>query len=351
MGRMPPTALDLHSAAYAWSIKRKRMLLHGGLVDSKANSKLFEFDPNGKANDGWSDVTTTGDQPGSVFAHCMVPAYKGTKMVLFGGRRRIGQSSGSIYILDLETLSWKRGADVDPSQARYSMTCTAAGDSFVVFGGSSDTNSPKDDMLIYNLKTNQWTDQFYLNTPPPPPPPPTKTTTVATSTISTTASTSIIPSGSGPAPEPEPSGSGPVPEPEPSGSRPVPESEPSGSGPAPEPEPSGSESTPKHTNIAVVVGSVTAALMILSLLFFIYRRYASKKQDISSGQYDRGTYRDKKYKDTERIHSQESLEDRKDSQRRQDFPFEAHHLKIILICICFKNNNMYTRGILNGIQP
>ncbi|KAF9983907.1 hypothetical protein BGZ75_004547, partial [Mortierella antarctica] len=128
----------------------------------------------------WSRLKTTGDSPGDISSHCMVSAYNGTKMVVFGGNTIAREPQASIFILDVATLTWAQGNDADPSQRRSDMTCTVAGDNFVVWGGeyvASKINlfgTP----LIYNLKSKQWTTDFILSdttlpTESPPTLPPT----------------------------------------------------------------------------------------------------------------------------------------------------------------------------------
>lgn len=57
-------------------------------------------------------------------------------MVVFGGQRnKMVGSLGSIYVLDLESMSWTKGADVDRALWRSNMACTVAGDNFVAWGG------------------------------------------------------------------------------------------------------------------------------------------------------------------------------------------------------------------------
>ena len=56
-------------------------------------------------------------------------------MILFGGCTTSRRSLGSIYILDMKTLSWAKGPDVDPTQNRSGMACAVAGDNFVAWGG------------------------------------------------------------------------------------------------------------------------------------------------------------------------------------------------------------------------
>ncbi|KAG0362889.1 hypothetical protein BGX24_005041, partial [Mortierella sp. AD032] len=79
--------------------------------------------------------TTTGTSPGDVSGHCMVPAYGGTKMILFGGAGLDGVAKAGIYILDVRTREWTEGKAVGPAQARTNMACAVAGDSFLAWGG------------------------------------------------------------------------------------------------------------------------------------------------------------------------------------------------------------------------
>lgn len=62
-------------------------------------------------------------------------ANKGSKMVVFGGRSRGGAVRGSIFFLDVFEMKWSQGPDADPSQHRYGMACTVAGDNVVIWGG------------------------------------------------------------------------------------------------------------------------------------------------------------------------------------------------------------------------
>ncbi|KAF9340903.1 hypothetical protein BGX26_008829, partial [Mortierella sp. AD094] len=72
--------------------------------------------------------------PGDIHGHCMVEAYNGSKILLFGGTTINGPSVGSIYILDVNSMSWTKGPDADSSQNREQMACTVAGDNFVAWG-------------------------------------------------------------------------------------------------------------------------------------------------------------------------------------------------------------------------
>lgn len=96
---------------------------------------FFEYKPATKV---WSNITTTGPSPGPSVNHCMVSAYSGTKLVVFGGYGT-GNSSksgvGSIHILDLTSMVWTAGTPADRSQNRGNPACVVVGDSFLAWGG------------------------------------------------------------------------------------------------------------------------------------------------------------------------------------------------------------------------
>jgi len=86
----------------------------------------------------WSNITTRGTSPRPSVNHCMVSAYNGTKLVVFGGYDATFNSStgvGTVHLLDLTTMVWKAGKSVDPSLDRRNPACAVAGDSLVVWGG------------------------------------------------------------------------------------------------------------------------------------------------------------------------------------------------------------------------
>lgn len=56
-------------------------------------------------------------------------------MVVFGGQLYLKEPRGSIFILDVPTLTWTQGPDIDYPLGRSSAACTVAGDNFVVWGG------------------------------------------------------------------------------------------------------------------------------------------------------------------------------------------------------------------------
>jgi hypothetical protein len=94
----------------AWSAGLRSMLLFGGM-DSRTgitNNDLYAYNEAS----GWRLLSVKGDIPSPRRSSCFVPAYQGTKMVLFGGlTTTLGRALGDIYILDVMTLTWTRGPD------------------------------------------------------------------------------------------------------------------------------------------------------------------------------------------------------------------------------------------------
>ncbi|KAG0379743.1 hypothetical protein BGX24_011855 [Mortierella sp. AD032] len=103
---------------------------------------------------------TSGTPPGDVSGHCMVPAYGGSKMIVFGGHDLNGVAKADIYFYDPSTREWTTGKAADPAQARTNMACVVAGDSFIAWGGENGQNITDNTPIVYDMKNNQWTTQF-----------------------------------------------------------------------------------------------------------------------------------------------------------------------------------------------
>ncbi|KAF9545554.1 hypothetical protein EC957_010863 [Mortierella hygrophila] len=161
--------LPVGQYAWAWNGVRQSMLLHGGanygnITNPFANPNLLEFLPT---TSKWRRLTTKGQRPPALTEHCMVTAQGGSKMVLYGGTLVNATLQGDVYILDVATLTWTKGPPPpDNSYFRRNMACTAAGNNFVVWGGQS-FNYTFLDTAVFDLRSNQWTNQFLLDTPTP----------------------------------------------------------------------------------------------------------------------------------------------------------------------------------------
>ncbi|KAF9903178.1 hypothetical protein EC991_004086 [Linnemannia zychae] len=147
------------SYSFVWSTVRSSFLLLGGYTfvnnPPRCNEALWEF-----KGGVWSRVPTKNMPFTDVSNHCMVPAAGGTKMIVFGGQRATDwKAISGIFILDLATMEWSSGTSAPLQEARQSMACTVSGDYFIAWGGSNTAiMGPKP--LIYNMKTDQWVDQF-----------------------------------------------------------------------------------------------------------------------------------------------------------------------------------------------
>ncbi|KAF9367757.1 hypothetical protein CPB97_005350 [Podila verticillata] len=130
-GAMPPTLLSVSMYAISWSNSLGTFLVHGGRTQGTINdmkNTLFQYNI---ADGSWTSVTTTGQVPSARIGACMVQAYGGTKMVLFGGDTVGPVTQQSIYILDVATWVWTKGADAGAANARGSPACAITNDMFV----------------------------------------------------------------------------------------------------------------------------------------------------------------------------------------------------------------------------
>lgn len=136
------------------------MVFGGSISDNTPNNDLHAYSPV----NGWSILKPSGAIPPERAAACMVPAYGGTKMVLFGGFGNpdrtggvFGPALGDIFILDLNLMSWTRGSEAPSAEARGGHSCAVSGDYLIVWGGSF---ASRNDVLVYNMKTSSWTSRY-----------------------------------------------------------------------------------------------------------------------------------------------------------------------------------------------
>ncbi|KAG0218145.1 hypothetical protein BGX31_011671 [Mortierella sp. GBA43] len=187
---VPPTlAVD----GIAWNTYRKDLLYSSS--SSNGNDKSNPTDPSYPAllaynpNDGWRELDAITNPATTAMARswpihrkgaCFVPAYGGTKMVLFGGlREEDGSALNDIYILDVKTLTWTKGPNISRMNARGYSTCAVSGDNFIAWGGirslshRSDhgqgdgdtvtTTTVADAVVVFSLRSWTWVSRY---TPP-----------------------------------------------------------------------------------------------------------------------------------------------------------------------------------------
>ncbi|KAF8947289.1 hypothetical protein BGZ47_009677 [Haplosporangium gracile] len=121
--------------SFVWSSVRSSFLLFGGYTEDNppiCNNQMWEY-----KSEVW-----------------------GPLMIMFGGYRAMDYKPISgIHILDTTTMEWRAGTAAPAQEARRSMACTVSGDYFIAWGGTNGTvMGPKP--LVYNMRTDQWVDQF-----------------------------------------------------------------------------------------------------------------------------------------------------------------------------------------------
>ncbi|KAG0351100.1 hypothetical protein BG005_009416 [Podila minutissima] len=102
----------------------------------------------------------------------MVPAFNGTKLILFGGSGITAATLftvalSDIYIYDVANTSWAKGADAGKTRARAAHACAVSGDTLIAWGGFSnlEVKKPAVQMIaVYNLTTDKWVDEFIAPT-------------------------------------------------------------------------------------------------------------------------------------------------------------------------------------------
>ncbi|KAG0358251.1 Leucine-zipper-like transcriptional regulator 1, partial [Mortierella sp. AD032] len=162
-----------------WNSLKKTAFIFGGrgyLGDRglRGLKVLYLYDPTSVGN--ITAASVTGDRPTGRYDHCMVEAYNGTKMILFGGYEG-GSHLNDIYILDVESMKWTKGTPAGPTVARGGASCAVTNDLFVAWGGATKSSATqmlttviRNVTIIYNLKTNQWQDTYSPDPYVPPPP-------------------------------------------------------------------------------------------------------------------------------------------------------------------------------------
>ncbi|KAF9082029.1 hypothetical protein BGX23_000183 [Mortierella sp. AD031] len=137
---MPPKdgfQLKWYAYSFVWSEVRRSFLIFGG--EGNFGPYFYEYNPSGS---NWTEIPMTGDTPPRLKNACLIPAYNDTKMVLFGGLLYNGTVVGTLYTLDVASLTWTQGTSADPIQNRAGMACSVSGDNFIIWGDPTVTGGP-----------------------------------------------------------------------------------------------------------------------------------------------------------------------------------------------------------------
>ncbi|KAF9189588.1 hypothetical protein BGZ50_000688 [Haplosporangium sp. Z 11] len=157
---MDPVLVGMVSFAVVWSIVRSSLLVYGGMtITGRATQRgLYEYLPT----IGWKLLSDKGDVPPARKNHCLVPAYNGTKMIVFGGFDQNDNVMSDIYSLDVASMTWTKLTEGARSIARANHVCAVTNDMFVAWSGcDSNFNSLRDNVtVVYNMKKNVWQEMY-----------------------------------------------------------------------------------------------------------------------------------------------------------------------------------------------
>ncbi|KAF9551854.1 hypothetical protein EC957_004177 [Mortierella hygrophila] len=164
------TEFSIVDSGYAscWSTLRKSILLHGGLAGSPVaiyQKTLYEFNTT-TTTFAFATINDNGEIPTARSGHCMVEAYDGTKIVLFGGVDQTSAGLSDIYILDVATLKWTAGKTGGAGVGRAYAACAVTNDRFVAWGGATRINgdfvavAATNATVVYDFIQDKWITTF-----------------------------------------------------------------------------------------------------------------------------------------------------------------------------------------------
>ncbi|KAG0037530.1 hypothetical protein BGZ82_002349 [Podila clonocystis] len=145
--------------AMAASESARAVFSFGGLIGLNVMASFVRLDSGATS---WRSAATASDPSPRALA-CLASAYGGNKLVLFGGETQLDELLGDIYIFDVASSTWARGAEGGLSRARAGHVCAVSGDMFLTWGGFRNVSSRapvQETMSVYNMKTNSWVDRY-----------------------------------------------------------------------------------------------------------------------------------------------------------------------------------------------
>ncbi|KAF8933171.1 hypothetical protein BGZ47_010998 [Haplosporangium gracile] len=152
--------------AAVWSTALNVVVAYGGFVRSNPSTyseTLYEFNPQ---NPIFLSMGGTYS-PAARYGHCMVEAYNGSQIILFGGADKNYAPLSDLHILDVATLTWTQQKVARPPLGRAYPCCAVTNDMFVAWSGAQwDKDDEefkvidKEITIVFNLKTKQWQSTF-----------------------------------------------------------------------------------------------------------------------------------------------------------------------------------------------
>lgn len=149
-----------------WSTALNVVLAYGGFVRSTPptySETLYEFNPQ---NPNFLSMGGT-NSPAARYGHCMVEAYGGSQIILFGGADQNNAPLSDLHILDVATLTWTQQKVAHPPLGRAYPCCAVTNDMFVAWSGAQWDKGDeefkvidKEITIVFNLKTKLWQSTF-----------------------------------------------------------------------------------------------------------------------------------------------------------------------------------------------
>ncbi|KAF8945300.1 hypothetical protein BGZ47_002932 [Haplosporangium gracile] len=146
-----------------WSTLKGSAFIYGGA--DYLDQSLVEFFPGNPKDISSVERSIFGDIPAGRFGHCMVEAYNGAQIYVFGGNTKQGTTS-DIYRIDVHSMRWTRLKAGPTYTARAFAACAVNNDMFVAWGGATWDPANKrytvvtTPLVVYNMRTGEWPSTF-----------------------------------------------------------------------------------------------------------------------------------------------------------------------------------------------
>lgn len=143
-----------------------RTILFGGVLKSERHSnETWSFNSTTKK---WDCITTNID-PGLIAHHSMAYSSIHEKIVCFGGLNDVGNVLNETWIFNCISDEWREVFPTlaPPPRADASLYFDSVNEKFILFGGyKGESEYFSNDLWMYDITTNVWTDITPLTSPP-----------------------------------------------------------------------------------------------------------------------------------------------------------------------------------------
>ncbi|KAF9363238.1 hypothetical protein BGX34_004586 [Mortierella sp. NVP85] len=131
--------------------------LQSVLFTTSIPNVMYLFTPSNMSgsSQGWSVRNIPGDRSDFSTATCFVPAYNGSKMIIYASAID-GSRKSIVHILDVATWAWAKR-----TVAPYfgASACAVSGDQLIVWGGYQN-ETIRSLTAVYDMKTDKWTSNY-----------------------------------------------------------------------------------------------------------------------------------------------------------------------------------------------